>query len=94
MTTPVLPVPELEPTVQRLLSALRPLQDDAEAERTRETSRQWLAGDAPVLQQRLLDFARREDAAGRSWLSREWLRGYLRTRESLPLSTSVGMVRM
>lgn len=90
MTTPVLPVPELEPTVQRLLSALRPLQDDAEAERSRETARQWLAGDAPVLQQRLLDFARREDAAGRSWLSREWLRGYLRTRESLPLSTSVG----
>ena len=44
MTTPVLPVPELEPTVQRLLSALRPLQDDAEAERTRETARQWLAG--------------------------------------------------
>ena len=32
MTTPVLPVPELEPTVQRLLSAIRPLQDDAEAE--------------------------------------------------------------
>ena len=41
MTTPVLPVPELEPTVQRLLSALRPLQDDAEAERTRPAPELW-----------------------------------------------------
>lgn len=90
MTTSVLPVPELESTVQRLLSAVRPLLDDAEAERADETARQWLAAEAPELQQRLEAFARQEDAAGRSWLSREWLRGYLRTREPLPLSTSVG----
>lgn len=90
MTISVLPVPEFEPTVQRLLEAVRPLVERAQLERTRETAQDWLAGGAPQLQQRLLDFARQEDAEGRSWLSREWLRGYLRTRDPLPLSTSVG----
>lgn len=90
MTISVLPVPQLEPTVQRLLEAVRPLVEPAQLERTREAAQHWLAGGAPQLQQRLLDFARQEDAEGRSWLSREWLRGYLRTRDPLPLSTSVG----
>ena len=90
MTTPVLPVPELEPTAQRLLAALRPLLDDAQVERTRETAQDWLAGDAPQLQQRLKDFAGQEDSVGRSWLSREWLDGYLTVRTPLPLTTNVG----
>ena len=44
----------------------------------------------PELQRALVAYAERENAAGRSWLARTWLSGYLGTRDPLPLSSNVG----
>lgn len=90
MSIPALPVPALEETLRRLLSAATPLQDEPALRLTREQIEGFARGEGPELQAALEDFARAEDAEGRSWLSRVWLRGYLSTREPLPLSTSVG----
>lgn len=90
MSIPVLPVPDLDATLQRFLAAGAPLLEQSALERTREQIERFLRGDGPALQALLEDFARAEDGAGRSWLSREWLHEYLSMRAPLPLSTSVG----
>lgn len=90
MPVPALPVPELEATLRRFLATAAPLLDEPELERTREQAEDFARGEGPELQAALEAFARAEDDEGRSWLSQEWLRGYLSTREPLPLATSVG----
>ncbi|RKQ35280.1 choline/carnitine O-acyltransferase [Kocuria tytonis] len=90
MTVKPLPVPPLEDTLSRFLTAAEPLVDPETLERTREQTERFASEEGPRLQAALEEFARAEDAEGRSWLSREWLNGYLTVRTPLPLTTSVG----
>lgn len=90
MSVKPLPVPPLEETLQRMLSAVEPLVDGAALERTRRDAEAFRTGEGPRLQAALEEFARAEDAEGRSWLSQEWLDGYLTVRTPLPLTTNVG----
>ncbi|MDO4919025.1 choline/carnitine O-acyltransferase [Kocuria sp.] len=90
MSAKPLPVPPLEDTLARFLTAAEPLVDRDALERTRRAAERFGAEEGPRLQAALEDFARSEDAQGRSWLSREWLDGYLTVRTPLPLTTSVG----
>ncbi|WP_144791710.1 choline/carnitine O-acyltransferase [Kocuria palustris] len=85
-----LPVPAPEETIDRFLSAARPLLDDRQMRQADSAAQVFLGGDGPRLQAELEGFAQDRAEAGSSWLARAWLEGYLRTRDSLPLSTSVG----
>ncbi|RLZ03918.1 acyltransferase [Kocuria tytonicola] len=90
MSVKPLPVPSLEDTLSRFLTAVEPLVDGDTLERTQREARRFGSEEGPRLQQALEEFARAEDTEGRSWLSRQWLDGYLTVRTPLPLSTSVG----
>ena len=83
-----LPVPALHQTLSGYLSTLRPLLTDAEYASTEAAVREFAAGDGPACQDALLDFAAREDAEGRSWLSDAWLDAYLAGRTPLPLTST------
>lgn len=85
-----LPVPDLPGTLERYLRVVRPLLDDAEFDTTARRVREFADGDGPSCQAALTDWAKRENAAGRSWLSTDWLRMYLAIREPLPLTSNVG----
>lgn len=56
-TLPKLPVPTLEETCRRYLNALKELQDPAEHEATIKAVDEFLHGDGPRIQQRLLQWA-------------------------------------
>ena len=84
-----LPVPDLGDTLQRLLATARPMLDDAAYEDTSRAVAAFEQHEGPGLQRALREFAEHEARAGRSWLSREWLEGYLAARTPLPLTSSV-----
>ena len=90
MSAKTLPVPPLDGTLSRFLTAAEPLVDRETLEGARREVERFASQEGPRLQTALEEFARAEDAAGRSWLSREWLDGYLTVRTPLPLTTSVG----
>ena len=90
MSAKTLPVPSLDGTLSRFLTAAEPLVDRETLEGARREVERFASQEGPRLQTALEEFARAEDAAGRSWLSREWLDGYLAVRTPLPLTTSVG----
>ena len=54
---PKLPIPPLEDTCRRYLTALKGLQDDREHERTMKAVKEFLEGDGPGLQRRLEEWA-------------------------------------
>ncbi|MGB7448353.1 MAG: choline/carnitine O-acyltransferase [Ornithinimicrobium sp.] len=85
-----LPVPALAQTLERYLGAVAPLLSPREQLQAEDAVRQTLDGRGPACQADLEAFAASEAAAGRSWLSTEWLRGYLDVRTALPLTSSVG----
>lgn len=90
MSVKPLPVPPLGETLQRFLTAAEPLVDAETLAATRTEVRRFGSEEGPRLQAALEGFARSEDAEGRSWLSCQWLDGYLTVRTPLPLTTSVG----
>nr|WP_314316079.1 choline/carnitine O-acyltransferase [Kocuria rhizophila] len=90
MSVKPLPVPALQDTLSRFLTAAEPLVDRETLEDTRREVERFASHEGPRLQAALEEFARAEDAEGRSWLSRAWLDGYLTVRTPLPLTTSVG----
>lgn len=85
-----LPVPELPGTMGRFLRALEPLLDDETHRAMSTIVDEFESTEGPELQRALVAYAERENAAGRSWLARTWLSGYLGTRDPLPLSSNVG----
>lgn len=85
-----LPVPSLAQTLDRYLEAVSPLLGTEELARTEAAVEAFATGDGPRCQQALLDFAKAEDAAGRSWLWDAWLEAYHVTRVPLPLVSNVG----
>ena len=86
MSVKPLPVPELDATLDRFLATARPLVDDATYEETAQATREFREQHGNDVQAGLEEFARDENAAGNSWLSEDWLSGYLMTRTSLPAS--------
>ena len=54
---PKLPIPPLEDTCRRYLTALKGLQDDKEHEQTKKAVKEFLESDGPVLQKRLQEWA-------------------------------------
>ena len=90
MSVKTLPVPALDETLSRFLTAAEPLVDAETMRRTRQEVERFGAEEGPRLQEALEQFARSEDAEGRSWLSKTWVDGYLTVRTPLPLTTSVG----
>jgi carnitine O-acetyltransferase len=55
---PKLPIPPLEDTCRRYLTALEALQDEREHEQTKRAVNDFLAGDGPILQKRLQEWAK------------------------------------
>ncbi|MBD2763185.1 choline/carnitine O-acyltransferase [Kocuria sp. cx-116] len=90
MSAKPLPVPELNATLDRFLTTVRPLVDDASYGETVEATESFRSQHGPHVQADLEEFARDQNAAGNSWLAEDWLRGYLMTRTSLPLTSNVG----
>ena len=90
MSVKPLPVPELDGTLERFLTTVRPLVDDATYEQTVRATRDFREQHGREVQAGLEEFAADENAAGNSWLSEDWLSGYLMTRTSLPLTSNVG----
>lgn len=88
MSLPTLPVPDLQQTLSRYLSWVRPLLDEASFSETQSITQQFAQGPGKQLQERLQQFAQQQNRLGESYLSQAWLSGYLSVRESLPLSTS------
>lgn len=58
---PKLPIPSLEDTCKRYLGALRALQTDEEHEETKRAVQEFLAGDGPRIQEKLLKYAESKD---------------------------------
>jgi carnitine O-acetyltransferase len=54
---PKLPIPPLEDTCRRYLTALEALQDEKEHEQTKRAVKDFLEGDGPTLQKRLQEWA-------------------------------------
>ncbi len=88
MTLPALPIPTLEETAERYLLWVRPLLEDGDYQQTQHIVQRFIHTEGPQLQRDLQQFARQQEAVGKSWLSDAWLDGYLTVRQSLPLSTS------
>ncbi|MDO5619411.1 choline/carnitine O-acyltransferase [Kocuria sp.] len=84
-----LPVPDLQETVQRTLHAASALLDEPQMQRCEAQAREFVEGEGPRLQERLIAFAAAQGREGASYLSREWQDSYLKTRTPLPLTTSV-----
>lgn len=85
-----LPVPPLRQSLDRYLGAVRPLLGVEQMQRAEKAVEDFATGDGPACQAQLLRFADQENAAGGSWMSREWLSVYLSIRDPLPLASNVG----
>jgi len=57
-TLPKLPIPSLDVTCKRYLTALRALQDDKEHAATQRAVQAFLDGEGPLLQERLNEWAK------------------------------------
>ncbi|KAF8332392.1 acyltransferase ChoActase/COT/CPT [Cantharellus anzutake] len=78
---PRLPIPCLEDTVRKYLRALEGLQDKHEYDRTRKAVAEFLKGEGPKVQQRLLGYAK--DKA--SYIEEFWYDSYLRHSDPVVL---------
>ncbi|KAG1858816.1 acyltransferase ChoActase/COT/CPT [Suillus subluteus] len=72
-TLPKLPVPSLDDTCKRYLTALRGLQDDKEHAATQHAVRTFLDGEGPALQRRLNEWAQEKA----SYIEDFWYESYL-----------------
>ncbi|KAG2021252.1 carnitine acetyl transferase [Coprinopsis cinerea AmutBmut pab1-1] len=70
---PKLPIPPLEDTCKRYLRALVALQDPEEHEATKTAVKDFLENEGPVIQQKLIDWAKTKD----SYIEEFWYESYL-----------------
>lgn len=89
MSTKPLPIPTLEETFERAVTAVSAVADEVSLARTQDAVASFTRGQGAHLQQELESFAEREQKEGRSWLSADWLDSYFTVREPLQLSTNV-----
>ncbi|KAL9619354.1 MAG: hypothetical protein Q9160_006034 [Pyrenula sp. 1 TL-2023] len=70
---PKLPIPDLEPTIQKYLKALLPLQSTREHEETKAVAREFLEGEGRELQERLKKYSLDKT----SYIEQFWYDSYL-----------------
>jgi hypothetical protein len=90
-----LPIPRLEDTCARYLSAARPLQTPYEHEKTREVVNAFLAGEGVSLHAQLVaeDESRATAAPDSSYMESLWYRAaYLGPRDPIPINANPGLV--
>lgn len=79
---PRLPIPPLEDTARRYLRALQGLQDPDEHEQTKQAVEDFLNGDGPRIQQKLIEYA----ADKPSYIEEFWYESYLLHSDPVVLS--------
>lgn len=89
MSMAPLPVPPLDASLERFLRTVSAIAGPGAEAAARADVERFRRGGAQRLQRELERFAESEHEAGRSWLSEEWSREYLRVREPLPLASNV-----
>lgn len=87
---PRLPVPQLEKTCERYLSAQKPILIEEQLRHTESCVQRFLAGEGPLLQKELKAF----DAMNKnsSYITEYWFDMYLRDRKPLPINYNPTMV--
>ncbi|KAF2366651.1 Acyltransferase ChoActase/COT/CPT [Trinorchestia longiramus] len=86
-TLPRLPVPPLPQTMERYLRSCAPLLDEEELQATEKVVKEFMAGDGPVLQSKLLQRAKEH----KNWLEDWWMEhAYLNFREPLIPYLNIG----
>ena len=85
-----LPIPPLDDTLERILTATQAVNDEDTVAQTRRAIDDFRQGVGPQLQEKLEDFAQQQAHSGSSWLAEQWLGDYLATRTPLPLTSNVG----
>ncbi|OWB79416.1 hypothetical protein B5S32_g3638 [[Candida] boidinii] len=68
-----LPIPELEPTVEKYLEVLKPLQTDYEHSLTEKSCKDFLKSVGPILQEQLKEYSKTRD----SYIEQFWYDAYL-----------------
>ena len=92
MTPLPLPLPTLEHTLQGFLRTIEPLLTQDELRETAAVVADFAAGEGQLAQEKLAEFARAEEAQGRSWLATPWLNAaYLDPPGPLPLTFSTAV---
>ena len=87
---PQLPVPDLNESLDLYLRTVRPLVESPEQfEQTVAKVEKFRTNDGPVLQERLVEHAKKMGAKGESWLETFWLdNAYLAFRAPLPTNSN------
>ncbi|KAI0261347.1 acyltransferase ChoActase/COT/CPT [Gloeopeniophorella convolvens] len=79
---PKLPIPPLEDTCRRYLTALKALQDEKDHENTKRAVEAFLDGDGPRIQQKLIEYAKDKD----SYIEEFWYESYLQHSDPVVLA--------
>ncbi|KAI9445883.1 acyltransferase ChoActase/COT/CPT [Lactarius indigo] len=79
---PILPIPPLEDTCRRYLTALKALQDGRDHENTKRAVQAFLNGDGPRIQQSLIEYAKKKP----SYIEDFWYESYLSHSDSVVLA--------
>lgn len=90
MTTPKLPIPSLEETLNRYLTWVKPLLTPEQWQHTAQKVHSFLHQEGIALQQQLQQFA--QSLTHGNWLIDTWLSLYLAERKPLPLASNVGFM--
>ena len=85
------PIPPVTQTLQRFIEGISPLLSETEREQTKAAAADFATNDAPILQQRLMDYAEEQAKSGQSWLTKIKLAEYLQDRRPLALSNNASL---
>lgn len=85
-----LPLPPLEQTINKFLTAIEPVFDAQTIEKARQVASQFAKTQGAQLQKQLEEYADKQAKEGKSWISDFWLNAYLASRQPKALSSNVG----
>lgn len=85
-----LPLPTLEQTVDKFLCAIEPVFSAEDVTAAKVAAESLLNTGGPLLQKQLEKYAQYQAEHGKSWLSDDWINGYLTGRPTKALSSNVG----
>lgn len=86
-----LPIAPIAQTLSRFIEGVASLLSESELEQTQIAADNFAAHDAPILQQRLIDYADVQAQSGHSWLTKIKLAQYLQDRRPLALSNNASL---
>lgn len=85
-----LPLPPLEQTLDKFLTAIEPVFDAQTIETAQQVASQFAKKQGVQLQKQLEEYADKQAKEGKSWISDFWLSAYLTSRQPKALSSNVG----